>query len=511
MPRIFISYRRSDTPAEATLLYERLSRHFRKSHIFFDIDTLDVGENWRKVIEDKVSQCDALIAVIGPQWLGEKIEEGERRFDDPEDILRFEIATALKLKIQVIPATVRDASVPSRESLPDDIAAIADQQALKISHDRRNEDVRRLVDKLGGSEKSKRRLALVGLILMVAALITVLMWPCDTPPNGAPTRANDQKGGLEYVEIPPGKFQMGCVDGDDACLNQEKPRHNVAITNPFWLSRTEVTVGAYERFIEDGGYKEEQYWQAGTAGGTGDPLDWMSQRSQPDEPVVGISWYEAFAYCAWAGGRLPTEAEWEYAARGGQEGRRYPWGNQATETDASFSSERQPVASFRQNDWGLYDVSGNVWEWTQDWYREDYYQNSPNSDPRGPRKGELRVTRGGSWKSGTASVLRLSGRYGRQPEERTEGIGFRCVVDIERFAVVSSDGPFWFLSLKSNDLVYLRATQSEHLTYFDADDGLERLRPNLTVNLFEQFGSSKHTHTGIRTSTMIAAGDETLF
>ena len=455
MPRIFISYRRADAPAEARLLFERLTKYFRPDHIFFDIDTLDVGENWRQAIQEKVRQCNALIALIGPEWLDEKNEKGQRRLDDLEDTLRFEIATALKLKVQVIPATVRGASVPSRRSLPDELAALADRSAVRISHDRLDEDVRHLVKTLGGGDKSKWKwLALAGSILvLVVASVTVLIWsrdtppssapasinvqkgslehgeiPSDTPPNSARTRTNVQKGGLEYVEIPSGKFQMGCVDGDDDCRVEEKPRHNVAITNPLWLSRTEVTVEAYQRFIDGGGYNEEQYWQAGRADEMDDPQNWMSQMSQPDEPVVGISWYEASAYCAWVGGRLPTEAEWEYVARGGQKGRRYPWGNRATKADASYSSEMQPVASYGQNDWGLYDVSGNVWEWTQDWYGEDYYENSPGSDPPGPRVGEKRVIRGGSWESGTAAVLRLSMRTGSHPGERTESKGFRCVV-----------------------------------------------------------------------------------
>ena len=161
----------------------------------------------------------------------------------------------------------------------------------------------------------------------------------ETPSAQQPGAVKENpKDGLEYVEIPAGQFQMGCVEADNACSDNEKPAHQVAISNSFWLSRTEVTVEAYGRFIDDGGYAEKLFWQTGGHGETDNPNDWHSQQSRPNHPVVGVSWYEAAAYCAWAGGRLPAEAEWEYAARGGQEGTKYTSGDYISEADARFDS-----------------------------------------------------------------------------------------------------------------------------------------------------------------------------
>ena len=115
------------------------------------------------------------------------------------------------------------------------------------------------------------------------------------------------------------------------------------------------------------------------------PPDFNPAWGHPDHPIVNVTWDDAKRYCDWAGGRLPTEAEWEYAARGGKQGKKYPWGDEINQAHANYDSTgTTPVAKYPQNYWGLYDVSGNVWEWTKDWYDKDYYMTSPEADPPGP-------------------------------------------------------------------------------------------------------------------------------
>ena len=152
--------------------------------------------------------------------------------------------------------------------------------------------------------------------------------------------------------------------------------------------------------------------------------------------MVNVAWDEAQAYCEWAGGRLPTEAEWEYAARGGVDGLKFPWGHARSHHEANYwrtgGADRwrytAPGGSFPANGFGLYDMAGNVYEWTADWMDEDYYARSPETDPPGPESGAMRVARGGAGFLNPA-VLRTSTRIGNAPHLRNYTLGFRCVLE----------------------------------------------------------------------------------
>ena len=217
------------------------------------------------------------------------------------------------------------------------------------------------------------------------------------------------------VLIPAGEFQMGSNDGDD----DEKPVHTVYV-DAFYMDKYEVTNAQYRKFIDATGYRAPRYWSG-------------SRYNAPDQPVVGVSWHDAAAYAKWSGKRLPTEAEWEKAARGGLPGKKYPWGDSIGHDDANYSgtggkdhwSGTSPVGSFSANGYGLYDMAGNVWEWCSDWYDSSYYANSPSRNPVGPGSGQSRVLRGGSWDANGVN-LRYALRGGNNPTSTSSDSGFRC-------------------------------------------------------------------------------------
>ena len=224
---------------------------------------------------------------------------------------------------------------------------------------------------------------------------------------------------------------MGCVPDDQECYPREEPRHTVRVSRPFWIARTEVPVKAYERFVAAADLEMPPEPQ-----GLPDFNDGWSKKSHP---MVKVTWDEAQSYCKWVGGRLPTEAEWEYAARRGKDGLKYPWGNERSHEEANYwrSGGRDiwkntaPVGSFAANGFGLYDTAGNVYEWIADWYDEEYYQRSLAVDPPGPSRGRQRVVRGGAGLINPA-VLRISTRLKNAPDARRLGVGFRCVMEVAR-------------------------------------------------------------------------------
>jgi formylglycine-generating enzyme required for sulfatase activity len=235
--------------------------------------------------------------------------------------------------------------------------------------------------------------------------------------------------GLDYVRIPAGTFQMGCAGGDTRCDPDELPRHAVALEREVWMSKSEVTVGAYKRFVAalQRPLPAAPFFNPGLA--------------KDDDPVVRISWNDATDYCRWAKGRLPTEAEWERAARGGREGTRYPWGdaapvcrpgapNGAMFDDRLGCNKNGParVGASAANAFGLVDMSGNVWEWCQDRWHESYAGAPSDGDAWESGDGTARVLRGGSW-FGRPKELRASHRGWHTANGWSVLIGFRCVRD----------------------------------------------------------------------------------
>ncbi|MCA9464792.1 MAG: SUMF1/EgtB/PvdO family nonheme iron enzyme, partial [Nitrospira sp.] len=248
------------------------------------------------------------------------------------------------------------------------------------------------------------------------------------------------KDGVPMVLVPAGAFTMGI---SEAAIDQwlqahpqdkrewfdpEVPQHPVYL-DAFYLDQYEVTTSRYAAFMEATKRDPPRHW----------PATVLKQHAK--KPVVGVAWEDANAYCVWAGKRLPTEAEWEKAARG-TDGRLYPWGNEApTKALANFDNccdfqdygALRDVGSYEhgKSPYGAYDMAGNAWEWVADWYDETRYQqramgNEPVRNPQGPDKGEFRVLRGGSWDDSDPRVLRSSLRFRVHPSNRSDGLGFRC-------------------------------------------------------------------------------------
>jgi formylglycine-generating enzyme required for sulfatase activity len=226
------------------------------------------------------------------------------------------------------------------------------------------------------------------------------------------------KDGAVYLWIPPGEFTMGSSDKDKLASNDEKPPHPVYVDG-FWIMRTEVTNAQYKRCVEDGVCTEPNnpYWK---------------DTQSAVHPVTDVSWHQATDYATWVEGRLPTEAEWEKACRG-TDGRIYPWGNQEPLVQflnfgLSGKGHTMLVRSYQPGANGLYDMAGNVWEWTADWYDPTYYTNSPLSNPKGPEEARGgRTLRGGSWITSVVNDVRCAARLWDIPDFGDDSVGFRVV------------------------------------------------------------------------------------
>jgi serine/threonine-protein kinase len=233
-------------------------------------------------------------------------------------------------------------------------------------------------------------------------------------PQPGEVRVNPRDG-LRYVWIAPGRFRMGCSEGDGDCQPDETP-HQVELTKGYWLGQTEVTTGAYKGFCRVAGSPMPA------------PAEYNPGWANDALPIENVSWADAAAYCRWAEGRLPTEAEWEFAARAGSAEPRYGPVERIGWSKSDSGLQAREVARKQANALGLYDMIGNVWEWTADRYHEAYYLQGPRTDPRGPDSGHFRVLRGGSWIR-DAVALRASHRYPLHPDSPDHAIGFRCAAD----------------------------------------------------------------------------------
>lgn len=257
------------------------------------------------------------------------------------------------------------------------------------------------------------------------------------PPQAGDKRVLTLPSGLEVTQVfvPAGSFLMGSAEHDSLARDDEKPQHQVTLDS-FWIDQTEVTNRQFAAFLNESGNQQEGGVTRLEVESSYSLIEVNDGRFQPkvgfeEHPVIEVSWYGAYAYCEWTGGRLPTEAEWEYAARGPYN-RLYPWGNSSPVCDlVNYNwcvSGVTKVGSYPDGaSWSnALDMSGNVWEWVIDWYDVGYYRNSPQENPIGPESGTFRVIRGGSWYQ-NHQFVRTAIRNNFEPTERLNGVGLRCV------------------------------------------------------------------------------------
>lgn len=283
----------------------------------------------------------------------------------------------------------------------------------------------------------------------------------------------------DMVTLPGGDFFMGTEDKEGFPKDGEGPIRKVRL-KPFAIDRYSVTNRQFKEFVDETGYVTEAekfgwsfvfhllpskavkkrvknvvhgvpWWLVVEGANWRKPEGPDSTiKKRLDHPVIHVSWNDAVAYCNWAGKRLPTEAEWEYAARGGLESQTYPWGNELlvddthqcniwqgdfpmknTEDDGFLATA--PVDSFKPNGFGLYNVAGNVWEWCSDWFSPNHSTEEVVLSPKGPAKGTVKVMKGGSYlcHKSYCNRYRIAARTGNTPDSSTGNIGFRCVVDVQ--------------------------------------------------------------------------------
>jgi formylglycine-generating enzyme required for sulfatase activity len=222
------------------------------------------------------------------------------------------------------------------------------------------------------------------------------------------------------ILIPGGEFIMG---KNTSYPSDWSPEHSVKVDS-FYMDAREITNQEYYAFCQATGHALPEFWGMDRVN---------SGAGFPDHPVVGVSCYDAEAYAKWTGKRLPTEAEWEYAARGGLAGKNFPTGDQVDSTQANYGKKYKGIlrtGSFAPNGYGLYDMAGNVWEWVSDFYGHDYYQHSPEVNPAGPDNGRFKVIRGGGWHSGTMCIQTYF-RNGLSGSWVDFAVGFRCARSVE--------------------------------------------------------------------------------
>lgn len=432
MSKILISYRREDSADVTGRIYDRLIQQFGREAIFKDVDSIPFGVDFRIHLDQQVAKCEVFLAVIGRDWMRAGGSKGKSRLEDPKDFVRLEIESALRHQTLVIPVLVSGASIPPAERLPATLQDLSYRQSIAVRSD---PDFHRDMDRLIESLKEKIQ-GLKEHCTELDVAVQTAVENLKSPPTASPVevlsqspaeakhpiiaqpvilnvKVSSREAPSEMVMVPKGPFLYG----------EKKIRER--IDYDYWIDKYLVTNEEYCKFISADGYSVQVCWSLeGWAWRIENDISCPKYWNEPewdigDLPVVGVSYYEAEAYAKWAGKRLPTENEWEKAARG-TDGRKYPWGNICA---ANFCNSKEaginqttPVTKFLNgvSPIGCYDMAGNVWEWCAGWYENNC---------------EFRVARGGSWVNSLDFLLSTK-RGGFYPVDRNNILGFRLAKDI---------------------------------------------------------------------------------
>jgi formylglycine-generating enzyme required for sulfatase activity len=438
--KLFISYRRDDTQDITGRLYDRLAAHFGKASIFMDVDSIQLGADFRQILTDAVAACDVALVIIGRQWLTIADAGGARRLENPSDFVRIEVEAALARNIPVVPILTQGAPMPHERDLPKTLAQLAYRHGMDVRSDQHfTDDVEQLIRRLqplmdpapvAPTAPPPPRYPLPDVPARLASLGLR-----GVNRNGAPAIIPP------LISIPAGPFLMGSDKRQDQnALDNEHPQQQVQVA-AFQIATYPVTVAEYALAVRAGAVREPKP--------TYNEVTWAIQLQRLDHPVVNVSWQDANAYIAWLnsiegingpGWRLPTEAEWEKAARWDpqrQVSRLYPYGDtfdkDRCNTAESGIKTTTPVGSYPATDarrsgaspYSIEDMAGNVWEWTSSLYKPyPYIQGDGREDQKST---ENRALRGGSWLS-YARNARAAYRYGNGPGNFSISIGFRLVL-----------------------------------------------------------------------------------
>jgi len=480
--RVFISYRRDDAKWQARELYRALIQVLPREQVFMDIDSIPPGADFVDVLEGWVTQCDILLALIGSNWT-EVVDPktGRRRLENPQDFVRIEVRKGLERNIPVVPVLLDGAPIPDAERLPDDLKKLVRRNAEFVEHRTVDTDVERLIKKLGlaqgpvtpprsPSEEDRHRAE--GRIKVDAKVVHGAPESWFKPGNGKTEWFKDHVHGPEMVVVPAGSFMMGSPSSEvrwSGYDGREEPQHKVTIAKPFAVGRHAITRGNFTTFVDAAGHKieggayvrndkyrsPEGYLMEDPVWAYDPKASWRNPRFIQDDShsVVCINWWDANAFVTWLTKesgkiyRLLSEAEQEYAMRAGTT-TPFWWGSSISVSKANYDGNYSyggtdqmyggsdqkdtnrgktvPVDNFEPNPWGLYQVHGNVWEWTEDCWH-DTYNGAPTDGSAWTKactNGSRRVVRGGSWCDAPVN-LRSAYRREYTSSQRFDYFGFR--------------------------------------------------------------------------------------
>jgi formylglycine-generating enzyme required for sulfatase activity len=444
MTQIFISYSRKDIA-----FIDKLAADLKKSglDVWYDVSGIAGGDRWRSEIENALRNSQYVLVVLSPDAVLSQWVEREFLFSN-------------NLQKKIIPLMYRSCEIPLNyvdiniiDVQGDNYATNFDELLEALSIDSETADV------LSSTNKSPTRRTRVPYIVLISGVAIVmvallaapairrifvpvslvptltldmanvptsessfmatgsLMATATTMPSPAsvPSETTDAKG-VAMVLVPAGSFTMGSDHGDV----DEVPVHSVTLDG-FYIDKYEVTNALYKACVNANACHPPK------------DINDYSNSQYADHPVIYIDWNMAKTYCEWRGAKLPTEAQWEKAARGA-DGRTYPWGESISCSEANYlgcSGGTTSVATHPAgvSPFGVYDMAGNVWEWVADWYSETYYQVTPLENPIGPDEGSSKVVRGGAWNVDTVAVY-SSVRNAKTPNISDNDIGIRCVMDV---------------------------------------------------------------------------------
>jgi len=428
---IFISYRRNDEPYAVGRMYNDLKVEF--GQIFKDVDSIPVGAEFKSLIFDAISKSQIFLAIIGKRW-NEKNSEGLFRIFDKNDFIKLELECAFRYGIKILPVLIGDCQMPSEKDMPEEIHRLLSLNAARLRVDpdwktdmdllirtiknysseiklRPEEELWAFASKANVIKRYKAYLEAypqgkhVKEALQKIEVIRTrfIADPISVEPESTPNTPKSN-----FIVIDGGVYIMGSFSTDN-----EMPPHKVELA-PFSISATPITVGQYKLFCA----QTSKSMPAPPAWGWND-----------DHPIVNVTWYEAMAYCSWAKGRLPTEAEWEYAAKGGTKyfEHEFFFTRYSNKENADKDDRTRPVNTMQPNPLGLYDFFGNVLEWCYDFYAA--YEIGKKINPRGPMKGITKVARGSSFKDDLYEFSPTK-RMEFFLDQRSSYLGFRVVREV---------------------------------------------------------------------------------